>query len=100
MVIIRTSAIEVSIQAVSPELYVHFSSTAGVLPSAEAAAQAGGAGGAAGGRACGRGVVFLARAHANGGFERVAENLAVADLAGAGGGDDRVDHLVDEVRGY
>ena len=29
--------------------------------------------------------------------EAVDEDLAVADLAGAGGRDDRVDHLVDEV---
>src|SRR5215468_4400899 len=43
MVIISTSAIEVSIQAVSPEFGVHFSSTGGLaVPS-----QAGGAGSAA-----------------------------------------------------
>src|SRR6185295_9750472 len=46
MVIISTSATEVSIQAVSPELGVHFSSTASL--GSEFAAQAGGAGSGAG----------------------------------------------------
>src|SRR5258708_30391023 len=52
MVIIRTSATEVSIQAVSPEFGVHFSSTASL--GSALAAQAGGAGsGAAAGAAAG-----------------------------------------------
>src|SRR6185437_9697900 len=161
MVIISTSAIEVSIQAVSPELGVHFSSTAGVLPSAEAAAQAGGPAGAATvaggatatGEAAGDGeaagaavvagvavgdgvcampgapsptsaaianagaspqrnldsfifwnspekkrskrvVVFFAGADAHGRFERPDKDFAVADLPGAGRGDDGVDDFV------
>src|SRR6476646_502631 len=52
MVIIRTSATEVSIQAVSPEFGVHFSSTAffgsGSAAQAGGAAAASGAGAAAG----------------------------------------------------
>src|SRR5580704_3603429 len=48
MVIIRTRATEVSIQAVSPELGVHFVTTAGGELLGPAAAQAGGPAGAAG----------------------------------------------------
>src|SRR5262245_65069804 len=55
MVIITTSATEVSIQAVSPEFGVHFSSTAffgsGSLAQADGAATASGAGAAAAGAA-------------------------------------------------
>src|SRR6476646_5095705 len=57
MVIIRTSATEVSIQAVSPEFGVHFSSTAffgsGSLAQADGAAAASGAGAAAAAGAAG-----------------------------------------------
>jgi hypothetical protein len=54
MVIIRTSATEVSIQAVSPEFGVHFSSTA-FLGSGSLAHAGGGAGGVAGAAAAGAG---------------------------------------------
>src|SRR5437867_2345009 len=54
MVIISTSAIEVSIQAVSPEFGVHFSSTGGLAVPSQAGGAASAAGAAAG--AAGAGV--------------------------------------------
>src|ERR1700694_5692749 len=78
MVIISTSAIEVSIQAVSPEFGVHFSKTGGLaVPS-----QAGGAGSAAGGRARGGGGGWV-RWQAGGAGSAAA---AAAGAAGAGAG--------------
>jgi hypothetical protein len=41
--------------------------------------------------------VLLAGANADSRFDVGDEDLAVADLAGAGGRDDRVDHFVDEL---
>src|SRR5471030_190420 len=42
--------------------------------------------------------IFLARTDANRRVDAVDEDLAVADLTGAGGCGDRLDHLIDEVR--
>src|SRR5580704_4671958 len=116
----RTSATEVSIHAVSPELPVHFSITVaeqlggGARPMKTAAASAGarplskrvsfmGSGlriwkGKRRAWRLKRVLVRLARADPHRRVEVVDEDLAVADLAGARGSDDRFDHLVGDVR--
>jgi hypothetical protein len=83
MVIISTSATEVSIQAASPELPTHFSVTvdeqAGGAAAAAGAAGAGVAAGAAGAEAAGVGVASAAGAEAAG----VAVESSAHDGAGA-----------------
>ena len=116
MVIISTSAVEVIIQAVSPE----FSGSLGAAaarPRPLSAASAPSAGerspspaffnvsilmfkspfGRAVVAALQRVAIRFAGADAHGLLERRDENLAVADLAGLGLGDDRVDHRVDHL---